>query len=141
MNRTEESAQRNLNLIADRVVACAAAARKAVDENASLEECEEALHTALRADKLQFARQYPFGVPFHGPQDRGFRADYVVQTWLLVVLKHVDTLAAEHEDLALNYMRESGCKLCLLINFGRPKIEVRRLLPLDEADVLAAEAR
>ena len=38
-------------------------------------------------------------------------------------------LMEQHINKALNYLRASGYEVCLLINFGRPKIEIKRLLP------------
>ena len=36
-----------------------------------------------------------------------------------------------HVAQAMNYLKASGLPVCLLINFGRPKIEVRHLVPYD----------
>jgi hypothetical protein len=36
-----------------------------------------------------------------------------------------------HVAQAMNYLRASGLPVCLLINFGRPKLEIRRLVPYD----------
>ena len=118
---------RDLNPITERIVACAQAVRIALGADVSVEEYETALDRAMREDKLQFARQYPFGVPFHGPKDRGFYADFVVEAWILLELKAVEALTSEQTAEARRYLRESGAKLCLLINFGRPEVEVLRL--------------
>ena len=48
---------------------------------------------------------------------------------LKVELKAVSTLVNEHTAQALNYLRTSNLEICLLINFGKPKIEITRLLP------------
>jgi len=123
---------RDIDSIAERVSLCAQAARDAIGPGRAVEDYESALDRALRADKLQFAWQYPIGVPFDGPPDRGFYADFIVEGWTLLELKVVDRLTLEHADLALNYLRESSCKLCLLINFGQPKVEITRILPSGE---------
>jgi hypothetical protein len=31
----------------------------------------------------------------------------------------------------MNYLKASGLPICLLINFGRPKVEIRRFVPYD----------
>ena len=41
----------------------------------------------------------------------------------------VEQLNQEHTAQALNYLRATGVEVCLLINFGKPKIEIKRLLP------------
>ena len=83
----------------------------------------------MRENKLQFARQYPIGVPFYGSARRGFHADFIVEGRVLLELAHMPALDAEETDLALNYLRESGADICLLINFGRVPVEIRRILP------------
>ena len=92
----------------------------------------------MREHKLQFARQYPVGVPFMGPRDRGFYADFIVEGWVLLELAHSAGLDAEATDLALNLLRESKAEICLLINFGRAPVEIRRIVPSGEWTVEAA---
>jgi GxxExxY protein len=41
----------------------------------------------------------------------------------------VTLLINEHTAQALNYLRASELEICLLINFGKTKIEIKRLLP------------
>lgn len=43
-------------------------------------------------------------------------------------LKCVERLADEHFAQCLNYLRASGKAVCLLVNFQRPKVELRRLV-------------
>ncbi|NOH03984.1 MAG: GxxExxY protein [Chloroflexi bacterium] len=44
-------------------------------------------------------------------------------------MKAVSTLTNEHLAQAFNYLRATGLPACLLINFGQPKIQIRRLYP------------
>ena len=50
--------------------------------------------------------------------DVGFRADLIVNDLLLIELKSVEQLAPVHKKLVLTYLRITGKKLGLLINFG-----------------------
>jgi GxxExxY protein len=127
-NSTPELPGRDLDSIARRIAVCARAVNNALGPGKDLQDYEGALDRALKEERLQFAWQYPIGIPFYGPQDRGFRADFIVEGWTLLELAAVDQLTAENADLALNYLRESGCKQCLLINFGNRKIEIKRIL-------------
>jgi GxxExxY protein len=119
----------HFHAIAARISACAQTVRDSLGEGRPVDEYEAALEHALRADQLQFARQYPFGVPFDRPPDTGFYADFVVEGWILLELKAVPALTSEHTGQARQYLRESGCRLCLLINFGPRQVEVKHLLP------------
>jgi GxxExxY protein len=43
-------------------------------------------------------------------------------------LKTVRTLEDAHRAQCLNYLRATGRHLCLLMNFGTPRLEVRRIV-------------
>lgn len=115
--------------IAAQIIACAQTARDSMGEGRSVDDYEAALERALRGAQFQFARQYPFGVPLDRTPGVGFYADFVVAGWILLELKAVPALTSEHTAKARAYLRESGCRLCLLINFGTQQVEVQHLLP------------
>jgi GxxExxY protein len=48
----------------------------------------------------------------------GYRMDLLVERSVVVEVKSVDALAPIHEAQTLSYLRLSGCKLALLINFN-----------------------
>ena len=124
--------------VVDRVAACARAIREQLGPGLDCSEYETALDRRMRGNKLQFARQYPVSVPFDGPADRGFYADFIVEGVVLLELKRVDDLTAEDTDQAFNYLRESGADICLLINFGRPNVEIRRIEPSGDWSTVAS---
>jgi GxxExxY protein len=96
---------------------------------ASLRVYENALVVAIRKLGLLVEQQYPIKVSFDGVIVGEFFADLFVEKRVLVELKAVSMLNQEHTAQALNYLRAAGAGVCLLINFGRPKIEIKRLLP------------
>jgi len=57
-----------------------------------------------------------------------FRPDLVVEDDLVVELKACEGLGMPHVGQALNYLRAANLRLALLINFGQPKIEIRRVV-------------
>jgi GxxExxY protein len=50
--------------------------------------------------------------------DVGFRADLIVEHRVVVELKSVEVVAPVHKKQLLTYLRLTGCRLGLLINFG-----------------------
>ena len=48
----------------------------------------------------------------------GYRMDLLVERSVVVEVKSIDALASIHEAQTLSYLRLSGCKLALLINFN-----------------------
>jgi GxxExxY protein len=57
-----------------------------------------------------------------------FVADLLVQDEILVELKAVKALDEIHLAQCLNYLKATGRRVCLLINFGNPKIEIKRVM-------------
>ena len=58
-----------------------------------------------------------------------YYADLVVDGRLLVELKAVKGLTAEHYMQVFNYLKITGYQRALLINFGSYKFEVRTIVP------------
>jgi len=85
-----------------------------------LESVYEAVLAKLLADKGLFVeRQVAVPVMFQGLTfDEGFRADLIVENKLILELKSVERLLPVHGKQLLTYLRLTGCKLGLLINFG-----------------------
>ena len=48
----------------------------------------------------------------------GYRIDLLAEGSVVVEIKPVDALAPIHEDQVMSYLKLSGCKLALLINFN-----------------------
>jgi len=90
---------------------------------------ENGLAHLIRKGGLTIIQQYPIKVTYDGIVLGEFFVDVFVEGRVLVELKAVSMLMPEHTAQALNYLRASGAEVCLLINFGRPKIEIKRLLP------------
>jgi GxxExxY protein len=84
----------------------------------------ESVYEAILVRKLQNAglaveRQAPIPIRFEDMTfDEGFRADLIVERRVIVELKSVERLQPVHGKQLLTYLRLSGCRLGLLINFG-----------------------
>ena len=53
----------------------------------------------------------------------GFRADMIIEDNVIIEIKSVETIALVHPKQLLTYLRLTGCKLGLLINFNEPLIK------------------
>jgi len=92
---------------------------------------ERCLCMELDAAKVPFARQVPGRVTYKGAvMDGGFRMDIVVQDQLIVELKAVEALLPAHSAQLLTYMRLSGIRTGLLLNFNVSRLSegLRRLV-------------
>jgi GxxExxY protein len=83
----------------------------------------------MRKDGLSVVQQHPIKVVYDGVVVGDFFADLLVEDLVLVELKSVSGLNDDHMMQALNYLRASALPACLLINFGTPRAQIRRLHP------------
>ena len=88
---------------------------------------ENALAHELRKHALQVEQQMPVAVFYDGVNVGSFCADIVVEGSVIVEIK----AARDHNDVfvaqCLNYLKATGLPLCLLLNFGKPRLEIKRL--------------
>jgi GxxExxY protein len=89
---------------------------------------ENALAHDLRKAGLLVEQQYGVVVRYDGVIVGDYSADLLVERSVLVELKAVRTLDAVHGAQCLNYLKATGLQLCLLINFGNPRLEIKRLV-------------
>ena len=78
----------------------------------------ECLARELSLRGIPFEREKPVPVVYKEVKlDCGYRIDLLVDGRVVVELKAVDALAPIHNAIVLTYLRLSGCKIGLLINF------------------------
>ena len=79
---------------------------------------EECLAREFTLRKIPFERQRPIPVVYKDLKlECGYRVDFLVAGKVVVELKSVEALAPVHDAIVLTYLRLSGCKVGLLINF------------------------
>ncbi|HSN21902.1 MAG TPA: GxxExxY protein [Usitatibacter sp.] len=54
--------------------------------------------------------------------------DLLVDECILVEIKAVAALDRAHRQQCIHYLKATGHRVCLLINFGRPRLEFRRFV-------------
>ena len=91
---------------------------------------EECLARELTLRNIRFERQKPLPLVYKDVKlECGYRMDLFADGQVVVELKAVDVLAPIHDAIVLTYLRLSGCKIGLSINFNVPVLKdgVRRL--------------
>lgn len=73
-------------------------------------------------------QQHGISVLYDGVTVGVYEADLVVNGLVLVELKAVRTLSDVHIAQCMNYLRATGSRICLLLNFGNPKVEIKRIV-------------
>lgn len=88
---------------------------------------EKSLFIALKQKDLSAILQVPLHVKFRGVIVGDFYADLLVEDKVLIELKAVSRILNEHKAQTKNYLKATGIKVGLLINFGNPNLEYCRL--------------
>jgi GxxExxY protein len=81
----------------------------------------------LREKGLKVESQVPLAVSFRGQSVGNFAADLVVDGKVIVELKVAKLLSPTHQAQVINYLNATGHDVALLVNFGGPKVEWKRL--------------
>lgn len=88
---------------------------------------EKALLIALRQKGLSVKAQFPLSVKFRGQIVGEFYADVLLEDKVIIELKAVRALTPEHQAQLINYLNATGIEVGLLVNFGNPRLEYKRL--------------
>ena len=77
---------------------------------------------------LKAEAQVPIKVNYKGKEVGEYYADIVVENLVILELKAVDSLQKIHEAQLLNYLKATGYKIGLLVNFTYPRAEIKRFV-------------
>lgn len=90
---------------------------------------KDALEILFNQADMYFEREKEYPVYFRGILlKHKFWADFVVFDSIILEVKCVTVLTDEHIAQTINYLKVSGNKLGLLVNFARGKLEYKRLV-------------
>ena len=92
---------------------------------------EECLGHEFDLRGFNYKRQYAIDVAYKGVRlDCGYRIDFLVEDLVILELKSVDSLDPIHEAQILTYLKLTGLKVGLLINFNVPVLRdgIKRLI-------------
>jgi GxxExxY protein len=89
---------------------------------------ENALAIEMRKLNLKTEQQFPITVYYDTFVIGDFVADLLVENCVLVELKTVKELNDVHLAQCMNYLKATTLNICLLINFYRPKVEIKRVV-------------
>lgn len=90
---------------------------------------KDALEVVFEQDGILYEREKEYDVRFRNVLlAHKFYADFMVLDKIVLEVKGVAALSDAHVAQMINYLKVSGNKLGLLVNFGRESLEYRRLL-------------
>lgn len=88
---------------------------------------QRALAMELKIQGLKFNREVEIPIYYKGKQIEKRRVDFLIQDCLLEI-KAKSQFDPQDYVQTLSYLKASGFKVGLLINFGTKKVEVKRLV-------------
>lgn len=89
---------------------------------------ERALLLELQRQGLSADAQSPVAVRYKGEVVGDYVADIIVEGRVLLELKAQEKLTKAHQAQVLNYLRATGIRVGLLVNFSYPKADIVRLV-------------
>ena len=89
---------------------------------------ENALLMELQARGISAVAQYPIKVRYKDKIVGEYFADILAEDQVIIELKTVDKIEKIHEAQLLNYLKATGIKVGLLVNFKSTKAEIKRLV-------------
>lgn len=121
---------RELDQLAHAVIGAAIEVHRALGPGFLESVYEEALSFELEQRAVPFTRQHVISVSYKGRPVGEGRLDMLVAGRLVVELKAVDELAPIHMAQVISYLKATGHKLGLLINFNVPILKqgIRRVV-------------
>lgn len=88
---------------------------------------QRAMYLELQEGKLKFNREVKVGIPY-GKVNLGYHIiDFIIENKVIVELKSIKDITGVEIGQLTVYLKLTNCKVGLLLNFGKPKLEIKRV--------------
>jgi GxxExxY protein len=114
--------------VTERIIGCAFKVSNTLGSGFLEKVYENALAYELRKSGINCEQQKPVKVLYEGVVVGDYAADLLVDDRVIVELKACKALDDVHMAQCLNYLKATGKRLCLLMNFGQPRVEIKRIV-------------
>ena len=90
---------------------------------------KEALGIEFKNVKISYEREKELKIKYKGFYlDKKYFADFVCFNKIIIEVKAVNKLVSEHESQILNYLKATGYKIGILVNFGEKSLTYKRIV-------------
>lgn len=90
---------------------------------------QEALTVEFTEKQIPFFKEQPLEIQYKGrPLNKRYFADFLCYNQIIIELKAIESLHEQHLAQVLNYLKATDLKLGLLINFGAPSLQYKRIV-------------
>jgi GxxExxY protein len=114
-----------------KIIDCAVTVHKELGPGLLESAYEECLFFELNSLGLDVVRQLPMPLIYKGHRmDIGYRIDLLVEEKVIIEIKAIDSINPVHQAQIMTYLKLSGCRIGLLINFNVDYLKdgIRRLI-------------
>ncbi len=88
---------------------------------------QEAFEIELKLQRINYSREQPLIIEYKGyTLKKQYIPDFICYEKIIIELKALSELNGEHEAQVLNYLKATGYKVGLLINFGETSLKYKR---------------
>jgi len=116
-----------VNALTEKIIGCAFAVSRTLGHGFLEAVYKNALAVELEMAGLGFCKEKTFPVYYREERVGNYVADIVVADLIIVELKTVEAISTIHFAQTLNYLKASNLPAGLLLNFGKPRLEVKRV--------------
>ena len=89
---------------------------------------KDAMEYEMKSSDIFYEREKEFNIIYKNIiLPHKFFADFVIYNKLILEIKAQNGIANAHYSQTLNYLKVSGCKVGLILNFGEPSLKIKRL--------------
>jgi GxxExxY protein len=113
--------------LSERIIGCAFRVINTLGAGFLEKVYENALAHELRKAGLDVVQQHGIVVYYDDVIVGQYAVDLLVAGTVIVELKAIKAFDAIHTAQCINYLKATGLQVCLLMNFGKPRMELRRL--------------
>ena len=116
------------NNVCEKIIGCAYNVANSLGSGFLEKVYENALCLELNQANLKIEQQKLIQVKYKNIIVGDYFADILVNNLVLIELKAQNNLDDTYQAQCINYLKASNLHVCLLINFGKPRIETKRIV-------------
>lgn len=117
-----------LDALSKQIIGCALTVMRTLGTGFLEKVYENALVHELRNAGLTVEQQHRMVIRYDGVVVGDYTVDLLVENLVPVELKVTKAIDDIHRAECLNYLKATGLHLCLLLNFGRLRLEIKRMV-------------
>ena len=120
--------RQEINRLTEKIINCVYRVSNTLGSGFLEKVYENALAIELKQNGLSVKQQHAVNVFYNGNPVGDYTADLLVEDKVIVELKAVKMLDETHSAQCMNYLKATGLKICLLVNFGKPRVDIKRIV-------------